>query len=85
MCILTAVLKAILVIMFGLGAEFDINWMPNPEINYPHFSYGLAIVSTFFTIFGSMAHQVFRAIVRQEYLQPSTTPPAKTRPDPFEL
>lgn len=57
--------------MFGLGAEFDINWMPNPEINYPHVSYGLAILSAFFTIFSSMGLRVFRSIVREEYLQPS--------------
>jgi hypothetical protein len=64
--------------MFGLGAEFDINWMPHPEINYPHVSYGLAILSSFFTIFGSMAHQVFRSIVRREYQQPSISPQPTT-------
>jgi len=69
--ILTSVLKVISLLMFGLGAEFDINWMPNPEINYPHVSYGLAIMSAFFTIFSSMGLRVFRGIVREEYLQPS--------------
>jgi hypothetical protein len=69
--ILTSVLKVISVIMFGLGAEFDIDWMPNHEINYPHVSYGLAILSAFFTIFASMGHRVFRGIIRHEYLQPS--------------
>jgi hypothetical protein len=71
MTIITTVLKVISVLMFGLGAEYDINWMPNREINYPHVSYGLAIVSAFMTIFGSMAHQVHRNIVREEYQQPA--------------
>lgn len=71
MTIVTTVLKVISVLMFGLGAEYDINWMPNREINYPHVSYGLAIVSTFMTMFASMAHQVHRSIVRKEYQQPS--------------
>jgi hypothetical protein len=79
--ILTTVLKVLSVIMFGLGAEFDYNWMPNPEINYPHASYGLAIVSAFMTIFASMAHQVFRSIIRREYQQPSV---GQSR-QPFDL
>jgi hypothetical protein len=71
--ITTTVLKVISVLMFGLGAEYDINWMPNQNINYPHVSYGLAIVSTFMSMFGSTAHQVFRSIVREEYQQPAIT------------
>jgi len=51
-------MKVISVIMFGLGAEYDQYWMPNPEYNYPHISYGFAILSAFGTIFSSMAHQV---------------------------
>jgi len=82
--ILTSVLKAISVIMFGLGAEFDINWMPKPEINYPHVSYGLAILSTFFTIFSSIAHRVFRSIIREEYVQPSVAQTKVTKRAPFE-
>jgi len=64
-------MKVISVVMFGLGAEFDQYWMPNPEYNYPHFSYGMAIISAFSTIFSSMAHQVYRGIVQKEYRQPS--------------
>jgi len=83
---LTGVLKVISVIMFGLGAEFDIDWMPNPEINYPHVSYGLAILSAFFSIFSSMGLQVFRGIVRQEYMQPSVAQQQQAgRRAPFEI
>jgi len=64
-------MKVIAVIMFGLGAEYDQYWMPYPEYNYPHISYGLAILSAFGTIFSSMAHQVYRGIVRREYRQPA--------------
>jgi len=67
----TAVMKVISVVMFGLGAEYDQYWMPNPEYNYPHFSYGMAIISAFSTIFSSMAHQVYHGIVLKEYRQPA--------------
>ena len=70
-CVFTAVMKVISVIMFGLGAEYDQYWMPNPEYNYPHFSYGMAIISAFSTIFSSMAHQVYHGIVLKEYRQPA--------------
>jgi len=69
--LLLAVMKVISVIMFGLGAEYDQYWMPDPEINYPHISYGMAILSCFGTIFSSMAHQVYRGIVLKEYRQPA--------------
>jgi len=64
-------MKVISIIMFGLGAEYDQYWMPDPDINYPHFSYGMAILSAFGTIFSSMAHQVYRNIVLKEYRQPA--------------
>jgi hypothetical protein len=69
--IITCCVKAVAVIMFGLAFKYDPFWLPNHEINYPHVSYGLAICSTFISIFSSMAHRVYRNIVRREYLQPS--------------
>jgi len=72
-------MKVFSVIMFGLAAEFDQYWMPDPEINYPHISYGMAILSGFFTIFSSMAHQVFRGIVLKEYRQPAMETSAMQR------
>lgn len=69
--IVTCCIKSVCVIMFGLAFRFDPFWLPNQEINYPHVSYGLAITSTFVSIFSSMAHRVYRNIVRKEYLQPS--------------
>lgn len=64
-------MKVICIVMFGLGAEYDQYWMPHPEYNYPHFSYGMAILSAFGTIFSSMAHQVYRSIVLREHRQPA--------------
>jgi len=69
--IITTVLKGIAVVMFGLAFKYDWFWIPHPEINYPHFSYGLAIVSTFFSFFASIALREYRNIVRQEYHQPA--------------
>jgi len=69
--IVTTVLKGCSVLMFGLAFKFDWFWLPNPEINYPHFSYGLAIVSTFFSFFASLAYVEYRNIVREEYYQPA--------------
>lgn len=71
MTIATASMKAISVIMFGLAFKYDYFWLPNPELNYLHFSYGLCIVSTFFSIFSSMAHRVYRNIVWEEYHRPA--------------
>lgn len=82
-CCVLAVMKVISVIMFGLGAEYDQYWMPNPEYNYPHFSYGMAILSAFGTIFSSMAHQVYRNIVRKEYQQPALEAAAFQRGPPL--
>jgi len=69
--IITTVLKGIAVIMFGLAFKYDWFWLPTPEINYPHFSYGLAIVSTFFSFFSSLALVQYRNIVRADYYQPA--------------
>lgn len=80
--IISSSIKVISVIMFGLGAEYDQYWMPDPEINYPHISYGLAILSCFGTIFSSMAHQVYRNIVLKEYRQPAMET-ATTQPGPL--
>jgi hypothetical protein len=64
--IITSSMKTIAVIMFGLGFNYDPFWLPKREINYPHISYGLAILSAFFSIFASMAHMVHRRIVRED-------------------
>ena len=66
-----AVIKGVLVILFGLGFKYDYYWLPEPTISYPHFSYGLAIVSTFISFFSSIAHVNYRNIVREEYHQPA--------------
>jgi len=70
--IITAFLKSAAVIMFGLAFKFDYYWLPNHTINWMSFSYGLAIVSAFTSIFSSIAHAQYRRIVLQEYQQPAT-------------
>jgi len=70
--IVTCCVKSVAVIMFGLAFWYDPFWLPQHTINYPHVSYGLAICSAFISIFSSMAHRVYRNIVRREYLQPTT-------------
>lgn len=67
------VIKTAAVIIFGLASRFDPFWLETPELIYPHFSYGLAILSAFFNLFSSMAHWVHRSIVRtDDYINPAT-------------
>ena len=54
-------------ILFALMFKYDRHWMPNPRLNYLSWSYGLALLSTFFSIFGSIAQVVYVKIVRQEF------------------
>ncbi|ESN93455.1 hypothetical protein HELRODRAFT_194101 [Helobdella robusta] len=69
----TCVMKVSSVLIFGLAYKFDPFWLPQHEINYPHFSYGLLIVSAFFSIFSSVAHRVHRSIVKtDDYINPAT-------------
>lgn len=58
------------VMVFGINAELDKNWMPFPKLNYLSWSYGLAILSCFFSIFGSIAQVTHVMILRQELREP---------------
>lgn len=64
-------MKGMAVIMFGLAFFYDWFWLPNPEINYMSFSYGLAIVSVFFTFFCCITLNKYRKIVREDYHSPA--------------
>lgn len=65
-------MKTIAILMFGLAYKYDPFWLPKPDINYPHFSYGLAIISAFLGIFSSMGHFVHRNIVKiDDYINPA--------------
>lgn len=68
--IVSAILKACTVILFGVAVYKDRMWMPDPHLNYMSWSYGLAIISTFFSIFSSIAHVVFSRITKQAYYEP---------------
>jgi len=81
----TTIMKSCSVIMFGLAFKYDWFWLPNPEINYPHFSYGLAIVSAFFSFFSSLAHTQYRNIVREEYHQPALMSTAVPHPVMYKI
>ncbi len=61
---------SVVVIVFGSMVYRDIYWLPARHLNYPSWSYGLAIVSTFFFIFGSIAQAKYVQIARREHIQP---------------
>jgi len=70
--LITAALKIAAVLIFGFAFKWDYYWLPNHTINWMSFSYGLAIVSAFSSIFSSIAHWQYRRIVLREYQQPAT-------------
>jgi len=70
-----ACVMSVTVIMFGIMFKVDKNWFPYPELNYLSWSYGLAIVSSFFSIGASIALFVYVAIIRQEMREPPLTGP----------
>ncbi|CAH1776239.1 unnamed protein product, partial [Owenia fusiformis] len=47
-------LLAISVIVFATMCKDDRTWMPRPEYNYPSWSFGFAVISGFFSIFGGI-------------------------------
>ena len=55
----SAVVMPLVCLLFGVMAYEDKFWMPRPDLNYLSWSYGLVIVSAFFSIFGSIAIVVF--------------------------
>ena len=55
---------------FGLMVYEDRNWLPLPHFNYLSWSYGLTIVSTFFTVFAFIALTVFVVVLRHEHREP---------------
>ena len=57
-------------ILFGIEVYTDTLWMPNPDLNYLSWSYGLAVVSGFFSVFASIALVNYTLIIRQEFREP---------------
>ncbi|ELU13586.1 hypothetical protein CAPTEDRAFT_31263, partial [Capitella teleta] len=57
-------------ILFGVAVYVDRMWMPEPHLNYMSWSYGLALLSTFFSIFSTIAHFAFRRIALKEFYEP---------------
>jgi len=62
-------------VMFGIMFKYDRNWFPNPELNYLSWSYGLAVVSTFFCMGASIGLFTYVGIIRQEMREPPLTGP----------
>ncbi|XP_067665561.1 uncharacterized protein [Haliotis asinina] len=42
------------VIMFGIKADTDRQWLPHPDSNYLSWSFGFAVLSAFFALFAGM-------------------------------
>jgi hypothetical protein len=57
--VIFGILKSATVILFGIAAYYDRNWMPNYELNYLGWSYGLAICSCFMSIFACFPNSAF--------------------------
>jgi len=68
--IIMAVLMLLTVLVFGIMFYYDRSWMPNPILNYLSWSYGCAVVCTFFLIFASIAQVIYTRIEREDLKQP---------------
>ena len=64
--------------MFGVAVHYDRYWMPYPDLNYLSWSYGLFIVSAFFSIFSIFASVPYCAIAKEELFEPP--PPVRGGP-----
>ena len=59
-----------ILVLFGVEVYTDILWMPNMHLNYLSWSYGLAVVSAFFSVFATIALVNYTLIIRQEFREP---------------
>ncbi len=60
---------------WALGWYLDPMWLPNPQFNYLYGSYGLAVISAFFSVFATIAELTYVMIVRQEMREPPRSVP----------
>jgi len=61
-------------LVFAICYRFDRYYLPIPFFNYLSWSYGLALLSTFFQVFASIAQITYVLIVRQEMREPPAPP-----------
>jgi hypothetical protein len=61
-------LIAVTVTVFGIMIGEDRTWMPRPDIDEPSWSFGLAVVSGFFAIFGTICMSVHTLMRKWELL-----------------
>lgn len=64
---ITAFVMTFTILLFANCFYWDKNWMPRKDLNYLSFSYGMAVLSTFFSIFSSIAIGNYHRIIQREY------------------
>lgn len=65
-----ACMMSVAVILFGVAAYVDRNWMPEAKLNYLSWSYGCANVSAWLLIFASIAIVCYNRIERRDMRAP---------------
>lgn len=63
---IAATLISISVTIFGIKADVDRQWLPNPDSNFLSWSFGCAVLSGFFSIFSAMCMSVDYLRIREE-------------------
>lgn len=71
----TGVVLGVTVVLFAVMFKTDRNWIPNPNLNYLSWSYGLAVLSAFFMSFASIGLFTDVAINRKEMRLPPKADP----------
>lgn len=78
----TAFLLAATAVVFVSCFFTDREWLPNPYLNYPSWSFGLFIMSAFFSVFAAIGHVTYIMIIRHQLRRP---PRAVTAPTGYFL
>jgi len=62
----SAALISTSVTIFGIKADIDRQWLPNPDSNFLSWSFGCAVLSGFFSIFSAMCMSVDHVRIQEE-------------------
>ncbi|XP_005107971.1 uncharacterized protein LOC101853410 [Aplysia californica] len=73
---------SISVTIFGIKADIDRQWLPNPDSNFLSWSFGCAVLSGFFSIFSAMCLSVDHLRIKEEEERANRGPAYAVKPNP---
>ncbi|CAG5120397.1 unnamed protein product [Candidula unifasciata] len=70
------------VTIFGIKADIDRQWLPNPDSNFLSWSFGFACLSGFFAIFSAMCLTTDYMRIKEEETKANRGPAYAVKPNP---